>query len=195
MTLAYYAKHAATAQRMRARMERSGFTPGGHRLWTPIEDDFCRLLHADQFAIRQLLPHRSAEAIQARCRRLGLGKKFHQWSALQKQKLRKMYPEAPQAEICQAFPGVDWPNIRAAAQRYGYRRKKKPYKVTGIIANDQVRSFCYDLGWIMRDLDEESGTGQYFQTRGYRRKYPNFKAIQRAAKALGGTLQVQWRDK
>lgn len=72
--------------------------------------------------------------------------------------------------------------------------KKKRYVITGIAANDQVRAFCYDLGWIMRDLDEESGTGRYFQRNGSRRKYPDFKAISKAVKALGGILEVRWQE-
>lgn len=175
-------------------MERSGFTPGGHRLWTPVEDDFCRLLYFDQFALRQILSHRSPLAIQAHCRKLGLGRRYQRWGPIEKQKLRKMYPEAPRDDIRAAFPGIDWENIQAVARYYGYRRKKKPYKVTGIAANDQARIRCYEIGWIMRHLDEESGTGRYFQTRGHKSKYPNFRAINRAVMALGGSLEVRWRD-
>ncbi|UFW78788.1 MULTISPECIES: hypothetical protein [Rhizobium] len=105
-----------------------------------------------------------------------------------------MYPEASREEICATFPDIPWENIQAAARYYGYRRKKKRYVITGIAANDQVRAFCYDLGWTMRDLDEESGTGRYFQRNGSRRKYPDFKAISKAVKALGGILEVRWQE-
>ncbi|EJK82901.1 hypothetical protein PMI03_03474 [Rhizobium sp. AP16] len=108
---------------------------------------------------------------------------------MKKQKLRKMYPEATHEELYAAFPGVELVNIRAAANRYKYYRKKKPYKRTGIVANDQLRSYCYDSNMVMRELDEASKTGRYFQTRGYRTKYPNFKAIHKAAGALGGVLR------
>ncbi|NTG12690.1 hypothetical protein G6L05_02875 [Agrobacterium rhizogenes] len=189
MTLAYFAKQAAAAQRMRTRMERSGFTPGGHRLWTPLEDELCHLLHSDQFALRHMLSHRSPSAIQARCRKLGFVRKRHEWGPLKKQKLRKIYPEATHEELYAAFPGVELVNIRAAANRYKYYRKKKPYKRTGIVANDQLRSYCYDSNMVMRELDEAGKTGRYFQTRGYRTKYPNFKAIYKAAGALGGVLR------
>ncbi|CAK06337.1 hypothetical protein ELG83_02505 [Rhizobium leguminosarum] len=194
MTLAYYAKNAATAERVRARMARLGVTPAGHKVWTEIEDDFCRLLYFDHFALRQILRHRTARAIQARCCELGFGRKYHRWGPLERQKLRKLYPEASREEICATFPDIPWENIQAAARYYGYRRKKKRYVITGIAANDQVRAFCYDLGWIMRDLDEESGTGRYFQRNGSRRKYPDFKAISKAVKALGGILEVRWQE-
>ncbi len=158
-----------------------------------MEDSFCRLLHFDQFALREILYTRSAAAIQARCRKLGLGKRYVHWGPLEKQKLRKMYPEESRESICAAFPDRDWSSIRSAARRYKFRRKKKPYKITGIVANDQIRVRCYEIGWNMRDLDEESGTGRYFQTRGYRGKYPNFKAINRAVSTFGGFLSVHWR--
>ena len=83
-------------------------------------------------------------------------------------------------------------NIQAAARYYGYRRKKKPYKITGVPALDQLRCRCYEAHLTMRDADEEAGTKRYFQTRGYRSKYPNFKAISRGVKALGGHLEVNW---
>ncbi len=46
----------------------------------------------------------------------------------------------------------------------------------------------------MRDFDEEAGTKRYFQTRGYRSKYPNFRAINRGVRALGGHLEIRWDE-
>ena len=43
-------------------------------------------------------------------------------------------------------------------------------------------------------MDEEAGTGQYFQTRGYKSRYPDFKAIDKGVRALGGHLEVRWDD-
>ncbi|WP_260693196.1 hypothetical protein [Rhizobium leguminosarum] len=117
-------------------MARLGVTPAGHKVWTEIEDDFCRLLYFDHFALRQILRHRTARAIQARCCELGFGRKYHRWGPLERQKLRKLYPEASREEICATFPDIPWENIQAAARYYGYRRKKKRYVITGIAAND-----------------------------------------------------------
>jgi len=46
----------------------------------------------------------------------------------------------------------------------------------------------------MRDFGEEAGTKRYFQTRGYRSKYPNFRAINRGVRALGGRLEIRWDE-
>ncbi len=180
------------AERTRSRMLQSGFTISGQKIWSEDEDFVCRIFYPDYFAMCQILDTRSRKAVQARCGRLGLipPRQAWQWSA--KQQLRKLYPEATREEICDAFPGVEWQKIQSAARYYGYRRKKKPYKVTGVLSLDQSRCRCYEIKWTMRDLDEEAGTNRYFQTRGYRSGSPNFKAIYRGVKALGGHLEVRW---
>lgn len=192
MTLAFYAKGTASAERVRARIMRTGFTLFGQRVWSAEEDLVCRLFYPDYFALRQILYNRTPLAIQKRCQALGLAKRRRQWGPLDKQKLRKLYPSATKEEICATFPDVAWENIRAVAQYYGWKRDKKPYKVTGVIPLDQVRSRCYEIKWTMRDLDEESRTKRYFQTRGYRSKSPNFKDINRAAVVLGGQMEIRW---
>jgi len=194
MDLRYLSRNADSAERIRSRILRSGFTISGHRLWTDDEDRVCRFFYPDYIAICQVLDTRSRKAIQARCQKLGLVPKKLCWGWSAKQKLRRFYPEATKEEICSAFPGVEWGKIQAAARYYSYRRKKKPYKITGVLSLDQCRSRCYEMNWIMRDLDDEAGTGRYFQTRGYRCDYPNFKAISRAVRALGGRLEVRWEE-
>ncbi|MFC3072328.1 hypothetical protein [Shinella pollutisoli] len=194
MDFTHLARNVASAERARARMLRTGFSISGHRLWAEEEDLICRLFHPDYFALYQILNGRSRIAIQARCRKLGLVKPRQSWEWPARQKLRKLYPEASKEIICREFPGVDWRNIQAAARYYGYHRKKKPYKITGVPALDQFRCRCYDVNWTMRDADEEAGTKRYFQTRGYRTKSPNFRAISRGVLALGGHLEVKWNE-
>lgn len=194
MSLAHFAKGAASAERLRGKMLRSGFTLFGQKLWTEDEDLVCRLFYPDYFALRQILYNRSEIAIKGRCRKLGLVPPRRTWGPLEKQRLRKLYPEASHDELRAAFPGVDMPTIRRAAQYYGYRRKRKPYKITGIKPLDQLRERAYDIGWFMPDVDEEARTGRYFRSRGCSSKYPNFKAIQRAVRALGGHLEACWDE-
>lgn len=194
MDLRTLARNAASAERSRLRILRSGFTIGGHRVWTEQEDLICRIFYPDYFAICQVLDGRTRKAIQARCRTLRLVPPRISWGWAARQTLRRLYPEASRQELCAAFPGVDWLKIQSAARYYGYRRKKKPYKITGIVALDQFRSRCYAIKWTMRDADEEAGTRRYFQTRGYRSQYPDFKAISRGVRALGGRLEVRWDD-
>jgi hypothetical protein len=174
-------------------MLRSGYTLFGQKLWTEDEDLVCRLFYPDYFALRQVLYTRSETAIKFRCRKLGLVPPRKTWGPLERQKLRKMYPEASHADLQQAF-GVSIRRIQRVAQYYGYRRKRKPYKITGIKPLDQLRVRAYEIGWFMPDVDEEARTGRYFRSRGYSRKYPNFKAIQRGVSALGGHLEARWDE-
>ena len=192
MSLSHLARGAASAARLRAHVLRSGYTLFGEKAWTEGEDLVCRLFWPDYFALRQILYTRSECAIKSRCRRLGLARRRRMWGPLDKQKLRRLYPEGTKEEICSAFSDVSWENIQAVARYYGYRRKKKPYKITGVPALDAVRSRCYDVKINMRELDEDCGTKRYFQRRGYRSDYPNFRAINRAAKYLGGHMEVRW---
>ncbi|MDM9626354.1 hypothetical protein QTL95_10635 [Rhizobium sp. S152] len=194
MDLAYLAKNVASAERARLRLLRSGFTISGHKIWSSDEDKICQIFYPDYFALCQILDTRSKKAIQTRCQRLGLVPARQSWQWAARQQLRKLYPAAHRDEICEAFPGVEWKKIQSAARYYGYRRTKKPYKITGILSLDQSRRRCYDIKWTMRDLDEEAGTKRYFQTRGYRSDYPNYKAIGRAAIVLGGRLEVRWNE-
>lgn len=190
MQLKRAARGAAAAARLRSHILKSGYTLFGQRVWTEGEKLACELFYPDYFALRQILYTRSLSAIRSQCRALGLCKSRHHWGPLDKQKLRKIYPTGTREEICAAFPDVDWQNLCAVARYYGYRRKKKPYKITGVPALDAVRSRCYDVKINMRELDEDCKTKRYFQRRGYRSEYPNFRAINRAARYLGGELRL-----
>ncbi|AVA21603.1 hypothetical protein [Rhizobium sp. NXC24] len=195
MNLAYYVKGARSAESMRKRLRWSGYTFSGKKIWSEEENTVLRLFYPYSGLIARFLPKRTRGAIEAQFRKLGLGRKVHQWTPLEKQKLRKMYPECSREEICAAFPFSNWTSIQAVARYYGYRRKKKPYKITGIQPLDAVRIRCYEIKWTMRDLDEECRTKQYFQTRGYRSDYPNFQAITRAVEMFGGELRAYWTDR
>ncbi|MBB4250830.1 hypothetical protein [Rhizobium sp. BK008] len=192
MHLADLARGAASAARLRAHILRSGYTLFGQRAWTEGENLACRLFYPDYFALRQILYTRTATAIRAHCQALGLCRQRHLWGPLDKMRLKKLYPTGTRDEICAAFPGVEWENICAVARYYGYRRKKKPYKKTGVPALDAVRVRCYDVKINMRELDEDCRTKKYFQKRGYKAQYPNFRAINRAASYLGGYLDFHF---
>jgi len=133
MDLAYLARNAAPAERARSRILRSGFTISGHKIWTEDEDLVCRIFYPDYFAICRILDTRSKKAIQTRSQKLGLVPPRQSWQWLARQQLRKLYPEASREEIRDNFPGVEWQKIQSAARYYGYRRKKKPYKITGVV--------------------------------------------------------------
>lgn len=195
MNLYYDPTNSRSVALAKTRIRRQGIGWNFQRVWLEKEDVVCRLFYPNIYAISRVLKWRSDGAIRWRCKKLGLVKNWsHRWTAREISILRKLYPTAPKEEICAAIPGVEWRRICVAARYYGFKREKKPYKITGVPSLDSVRSKCYDIKWTMRDLDEECRTKRYFQTRGYRSEYPNFRAIGKAVDFFGGFMVVQWPD-
>lgn len=104
MSLAYYARNAATAERMRRKMRKEGVTLSGKKLWTEAEDEILRASYPNYRRMLKLLPHRTHQAVLMRCRKLGLKKFVRPWTAFEVSKLRKLYSSASIEEICAAFP-------------------------------------------------------------------------------------------
>lgn len=195
MSLAYYARNAATAERNRRRMRKEGMTMKGDKLWTDEENEIVRTLAPDHQAIRKKLPHRTHIAIRSHCVKLGLGRKgIHWWTGAEISKLRKLYPSATQEEICQQFPHSTWVNIRQVARYHGFRRKRREYKETGVKALDQVRAKCQEIKWTMVDLDKASRTKNYFYKAGWIGKKVNHRALGRAIEALEGQVEANWKE-
>lgn len=192
MSIAHYAKGAATAERMRRRLRRSGMTARGDRLWTDEEKTTLVRLRGDYKAMEIALPHRTPVAIKAACQKLGLRKQIKFWKSSEISLLRRLYPKASAAQIMEAFPGASWVNIRQVARYHGFRRKGRAYKLTGIQALDEVRRRCFEINWTMRDLDQAARTKTYFQRCGWIGKKINHRALGRAIEALDGVVQAKW---
>lgn len=103
----------------------------GHKLWDDQERQIIRKYHPDIGRISKLLPHRTRCAIMAQCRQLGFVRPLHLWNTLELTRLRKLYPSAPHAEICAAFPHSSWMNIAAVARYHGFRRDRNPTRKPG----------------------------------------------------------------
>lgn len=57
---------------------------------------------------------------------------------------------------------------------------------------DAILARIEEIGWTLRDLDEESKTGKYFRSGYWRRSKPNYGRLARAIRALDGRLVVEW---
>jgi len=180
MSLAYFARNARSAERMRERIRRSGMV-AGHKVWTDAEREILKGLVPDYKAVRRRLRSRTAAAIQARY-----------WTAAEISKLRRIYPTATKQELCEAFPFSTWQNIKAKAMYYKFRKRRVPFKLTGIPGLDEVRKRCYEIGWSMRDLDSAARTGSYFRRAGWIGKRINHRALGRAIEALDGAVMPEW---
>jgi hypothetical protein len=58
---------------------------------------------------------------------------------------------------------------------------------------DAILARMEQVGWTMGDLDEESGTGQYFRSGEWRKHPPRFAHMAKAVSALDGTFEVVWK--
>lgn len=175
------------------RMKRTGMTMAGQILWSEGEIDVLRRLTPDYKTIRQLLKTRSPEAIRHKCNQLGLSKTINLWTGADVAKLRRLYPTAPKDTVIAAFPAATWPQIKSAARRYGFRRVRPPYEKTDHPLIDAIIDRCGVIGWSLADLDEECGTGRYFQRRDWRRHAPSLAKLLKAVAVLGGDVSVTWR--
>ncbi|MDK1377075.1 MULTISPECIES: hypothetical protein [unclassified Sinorhizobium] len=195
MSLAYYARNTASAERTRRRIRREGVNMKGDRLWTDEEREIVRRLAPDYDAMVKKLPHRTRIAVVSQAAKMGLRPKIHIWTASEISKLRKMYPTASAEEIVSAFPHSTWVNIQQAARYHGFRRARKPYKRTGIESLDDIREKCFYHRLTMADLDNMCKTKTYFTSMRWKgKKRVNYRAIGRAIEALDGRLSVQWND-
>lgn len=193
MSLAYYAQNARSAERTRMRIQRSGMV-AGQKIWSEDECNVLRELAPDYKAVFRRLRTRTVGAIKAQSSKLGLTKPVRFWTAAEISKLRKIYPTATREELCAAFPHSSWRNIKAKAQYYHFRKKRKPFKIIGIPGLDEVRKRCFEIGWSMPDLDKAARTGTYFQRAGWIGKKINHRALGRAIEALDGEIKAAWRE-
>jgi hypothetical protein len=192
MYLAPFADGARSAERARIRILKTGYVFGRRRVWSKREDEVCRVFYPRYDLMERLLHDRTAEAIQYRCRYLGLAPKTNRWTAGELSRLKRVYPAGTWEEILEAVPTKTRAQIRYAAQYYKLRRDRKPYKPTGHVAIDQIRTRCFECNYTMRDADILASSKSYFYKAHWHSKWINHKAIARAVKALDGRLVVEW---
>ncbi|WP_296085964.1 hypothetical protein [uncultured Agrobacterium sp.] len=68
------------------------------------------------------------------------------------------------------------------------------YKRTGKPIIDAIPERIEQLGRALGDLDEASGTKQYFRNQNWRQFRPKMNMIDRAVRAVGGDLIVKWKE-
>lgn len=185
---------AITAERMRRRIQRSGFNMCGQPLWTEKELDLLRKHHPDYKAAMRALKRRSYGGIRAKAQQLGLTIKRKSWTAREVSLLRRVYPTASHEEISELLPNRSWTQIKSAAGYHKIYRKRKPFKGTGISVLDQIRERSFELRYSMVDLDALSHSKSYFAKGNWHRGWVNQKAVAKAIKALDGEMKAGWNS-
>lgn len=161
------------------------------RWWTDEELQVCRRLYPNYDLILAALPTRTREAIRAKCRGPQEQRERHIWKGREIALLRKLYAKGDWNELRKAFPFASDAMVRAAAKSYGIKGAKS-YKSSGVHLIDEIRERCLSMEITMPMLDTMSGTGRYFTRPGWLGANPNYKAIGKAIKALGGEISIEW---
>ena len=194
MDLSYYSRHAATAKRVRKRIQREGYTMSGQKIWSEDEDDQIRAHYPDYSAIAKALPHRTYSACRGRARNLGIVTKRPPFTIRELSIVRRHYPEGDREEVLALLPGRTWKQIADFAKRHRVRRRLRPFMPTGVIVLDQIRSRCRDLNYSMVDLDKLVRSKGYFSKANWYGGHIHHRDIGRAVNALFGDLKADWKD-
>lgn len=160
--------------------------------WTAAE---LQVLHEnahDYAALAEALPHRSYQAIKLKAIELGLRPKRHRWTGAEVRRVRELHARgASNAELCAAFPGLRFSQIKAQFSSNGLGRRPRPLKSVGVPLLDEIRRQAQSRGLSMVDLDREAKTGAYFQKAS---RYICWKHVERALKVLKLPPSAEWRE-
>jgi hypothetical protein len=171
-------------------MAKSGFTLAGRKLWSNAEIKLLRRFYPDYARAFAALPGRSHGAVKSKVFRLGITRPLRIWSDEDLRRLKAPYRRGMSIHaICALLPGKSAKQIWSRAAYSGWRRPRKPPKVTGLKPYDAVRTRAFAYRMSMRDLATSSGTGGYFLRRP---SGNNWKKIGKAVALLEGSLSVVW---
>jgi|GEM_PF-1717514 len=188
--LAWLANGARSADRLRRQMARTGFTLAGQRLWSDAEVNLLRRLYPDYRKACIALRGRSRSAVQSKALRLGITRPLQIWSDEELRRLKVSYRHGSSMhEIRMLLPGKTAKQIYHRTAYSGWRRPRKPPKITGLKPYDDVRARAFACRMSMRDLASSSSTGSYFLQRPNRN---DWKKIRKAVALLDGNMMVVW---
>lgn len=185
-------RNIASSDRARERMLRLGHTPNGHPLWDVPERVNLAESYPDYGQALKKLPRRTRPAAHSKAGRMGITKRVaRHWDDNELVKLRKVYPHGTRAEILETFPQRTWGSICAKARsRKIYRRRS--YRSTGVLLNDQILSRLIERHLTLADLDQFVRRKRYFAGGALRRGKINRAIASRAVTALGGVLRARF---
>jgi len=202
MLLSHASKSAAISERNRSRIQRTGQTPGGARVWSELEDERLLATKDEELsAIIYLFPGRTDIAIRARRRKLGVrSRSAKTWSPEEDKVLRVNARTMNWWEISALLPGRSRAAVQGRARFLGISGSwrcdgPKPYNIPLF---DAIRLRAWEDGIGFEALDRELKTGGYFHKNGFRKRnsrgYVNIGHIRKAVNFFGGELTIDWKD-
>lgn len=161
--------------------------------WTLKEHEVVVSHWPDIQAIMKRLPHRTIRAIRQFARRCNLTDERHIWTAAEDAKLRKLAAAGCSRKEIASEVGL---TLGQVAGRLSYARisiaRKPPAPSANPLVN-AIRQRAYALNMTLIELDRSLGSQKIFQQAAGKQKVAHVH-IERAVKALGGQLAVEWSD-
>lgn len=163
--------------------------------WTFRESEILRENWPDEEKLSSLLPHRKWSAIRGMAKRCGLIPKrvMHVWTAAQNTRLKKLAATGMSRREIAREMGLTFPVVRNRLKGIRLHLARRPPKPSSnpLVCSIRQRAFC--LGMTLIDLDRSLGGQEIFQ-HGSGRTRVALVHIDRAVKALGGRLVVEWDE-
>jgi hypothetical protein len=195
MDLRFLSRNAEAARRSSDIQRRRGFTFAGSKIWDRSEIDILRSTIALTIPkVQQLLPHRTASAIERRREKLGICRRtLKPWTTIEDRILKGSIDALGYPAIAKLLPGRNAHAVQGRAWYLGLRKGclRSP-KAKGLPLYDEVRIRAYEDGLSMHALDNELRTGKYFQDN--HKKTLNWKKLARAVEFFGGQMKIDWKD-
>lgn len=164
-----------------------------HNDWTLKEHEVVVSHWPDITTIERRLPYRSRRAIRGFAGRCNLLTSRHIWTAAEDTKLRKLAAAGYERRAIAEELGL---TIGQVAGRLSYTRTAIARKPPAPSANplvDAVRQRAFEMRMSLADLDRSLGNQKIFQ-QAAGRQCVRLAHIEKAVKALGGELTVEWND-
>nr|WP_278520425.1 hypothetical protein [Brucella anthropi] len=164
--------------------------------WTREEDDLVRAHFENRPKLRALLPHRSREAIESRVYRLGLNleKRYFVITAKDAARIAQLVTTCRTYQEVADVMGISMHTVRNFMKRKRIHFTRSAPKMTGVPLVDAVRQRAFNMKLSMRDLDRSLGYRAKCFSRSNCAHLISIGQIAKAAKALGGRLEIVWED-
>ncbi|MGI3128745.1 hypothetical protein [Nitratireductor sp. PBL-C9] len=161
--------------------------------WTMKEHEVIVSHWPDIETIEKCLPHRSRRAIRAFAGKCNLTTSRHVWTAAEDMKLRKLAAAGESRRAIASEMGMSLNQIAGRMAYAGISLARKPPKPSTNLLVNAVRQRAFELHMTLSDLDRSLGSRKIFQQASGSQRVAHTH-IERAVKALGGRLVVEWCD-
>lgn len=163
--------------------------------WTYRETEVLHEHWPDMAALRKLLPHRSESAVRSMAQKCGAipPKEQHIWKGSEDKRLRALAAQGTPTKLIAKELDLRPLQVTNRLRHIGIQIARKPPGLCGDELADAVRQRAFRMNMSIVDLDRSLGNNRIFQNAITKRRVLP-KHIEKAVKALGGRLTIEWDD-